>query len=89
MTDPTRYEEYAALLKALSHPVRLCIVKGLADASCNVTHMQECLNVPQSVVSQHLARLKAAGLIRGVRCGNEICYELSDERVIKILQSLF
>ncbi len=86
--EPSQFEQQAELLKALAHPIRLCIVKGLSEQSCNVSHMQECLRVPQSVVSQHLSRLKAAGLIRGVRCGNEICYELSDERVIKILKSL-
>lgn len=54
MENVTKYEGMAELLKALAHPVRLCIVKGLMDKKCNVTHMQDCLELPQSTISQHI-----------------------------------
>ena len=48
-------EEMAELLKVLAHPVRLCIAKGLIEnGRCNVSHMQTCLDIPQSTVSQHI-----------------------------------
>jgi ArsR family transcriptional regulator len=78
----------AEILKTLGHPVRLCIVAGLAEGSCNVGTMQECLGVPQSTVSQHLASLKAKGLVRGVRKGTQVCYEISDERIIDLVKLL-
>jgi len=53
------YEKKAELLKALAHPIRLCIVKGLLVQKCNVKHMQDCLGASQSVISQHLSKLKA------------------------------
>ena len=66
-----------------------CIVRGLlANGGCNVTHMQNCLNMPQSTVSQHLQKLKAAGIIQGERCGLEITYRVSDERVAKLVEVL-
>lgn len=83
------YEEKSEILKAMAHPHRLCIVKGLLDKPCNVNTMQECLGIAQSNVSQHLNKLKAAGIVRGERCGNEICYRVVDPTAVRIVNSLF
>ncbi|MFZ7132366.1 MAG: ArsR/SmtB family transcription factor [Eubacteriales bacterium] len=78
------------MLKILGHPIRLCIVNGLyKKGSCNVTYMQECLALPQSTVSQHISKLKSAGVIKGKKNGTEICYEIVDATVVKILDVLF
>lgn len=89
MESLKRYESKAEILKALAHPHRLCIVKGLMDNKCNVSRIQECLELPQSTVSQHLAKLKAAGIIKGERKGLEICYSISNENVKNIIKVLF
>lgn len=83
------FEKKAELLKVLAHPVRLCIVKGLMEKSCNVTNMQECLKLPQSTVSQHLKVLKSGGVIKGTRNGLEINYCIADESVADLVQLLF
>ena len=84
--EQDRLEEAAELLRALAHPVRLCIVRRLMrEGSCNVGYMQDCLDAPQSTVSQHLGKLRQAGLIRGERSGLEVTYRLKDERVAQIL----
>lgn len=76
------YEEKTELLKVLAHPVRLCIVKNLLEkGATNVSKMQNCLNVPQSTISQHLQKLRTAGIVDGVRRGVEITYSVKDERV--------
>jgi len=89
LLDKKIYEKKAEKLKALAHPHRLCIVKGLIDNKCNVTKIQECLGLPQSTVSQHLAKLKAAGIIDGERKGLEICYSVIDNEIINITKILF
>lgn len=89
MIDFEEYNAKAEKLKALAHPHRLCIVKGLVDGSCNVTKIQECLGLPQSTVSQHIARLKAAGIIAGKRSGLEICYSVVDEDAANLVKMLF
>lgn len=89
MENVTKYEGAAELLKALAHPVRLCIVKGLMDKKCNVTHMQDCLELPQSTVSQHIGILRSKGIIKGERNGLEITYSVVDEDVKKIINALF
>ncbi|PYG87763.1 helix-turn-helix protein [Ruminiclostridium sufflavum DSM 19573] len=88
MKDLKIYQKKAEKIKALAHPQRLCIVNGLIEGGCNVTKIQECLNLPQSTVSQHLAKLKAAGIIEGERNGLEICYRVVDEEVINIVKLL-
>ena len=82
-------EEKSEILKALAHPVRLCIVKGLIETNvCNVTNMQSCLGLPQSTVSQHLAKLKAAGIIEGKREGVKIHYYVKNEDAKKVVAAL-
>ena len=86
-----RIEEYrrlAVILKVLAHPVRLCIVNGLLrNGGCNVSHMQDCLRAPQSTISQHLQKLRAAGIIVGERQGLEVVYRVADERMAELLRS--
>lgn len=84
------YEDLSELIKAMAHPVRLCIIKGLMETGgCTVTHMQNCLGAPQSTISQHIQKLKAAGIIEGDRNGVEIIYTLKDKRAAKIIKILF
>ncbi len=86
-----KFEESAELLKLLGHPTRLCILIGILknkNIGCNVTYMQSCLNIPQSTVSQHLSKLKAAGLVKGKRQGLEIQYTIVNSDVEKIIRSL-
>ncbi|NLT95427.1 MAG: winged helix-turn-helix transcriptional regulator [Clostridia bacterium] len=79
----------AEILKAMAHPVRLCIVKNLLEVdSCNVSTIQSCLEMPQSTVSQHLAKLKAAGIIEGERNGVEINYSVVNDDVKKLIKAI-
>lgn len=89
MEDFQKYTEKSDILKALAHPVRLCIVRGLINNQCNVTKIQACLSLPQSTVSQHLGKLKAAGIIIGERKGLEICYKVVNQQVKDIVALLF
>lgn len=89
MEDLQKYTEKSEILKAIAHPVRLCIVRGLINNQCNVTKIQECLSLPQSTVSQHLGKLKAAGIIAGERNGLEICYKVVNQQVKDIVALLF
>ncbi len=82
--------EKAALLKALSNPVRLCIVRELLQRdSCNVSSMQNCLKLSQSTVSQHLGRLRDMGIISGERRGTEVHYRVANREAADIIRVLF
>jgi ArsR family transcriptional regulator len=76
----------AEIFKQLSHPSRLCIMVNLiAKKESNVSNMQNCLCEPQSTVSQHISKLKSAGLLKGERNGTEIVYRISNEQVKELL----
>ncbi len=81
------YNQTAETLKALAHPVRLCIIKGLLKkGSCNVSFMQDCLDLPQSTVSQHLQKLRSLGIVETERNGLEINYSVKDEKIKQLVQ---
>lgn len=82
-----KLEQKAELFKAISHPVRLCILEMLLrNNKIKVTDMQCCIEVSQSTVSQHIAKLKAAGIVKGEREGVEIYYSISNEEIKKIIK---
>lgn len=88
--DFVNYNETAELLKVLAHPVRLCIVRGLIEkGECNVTYMQSCLDTPQSTTSQHLQKLKSAGIVEGKRNGLEINYRVCNDKVYDLIKIFF
>lgn len=88
-TDLKQLTQWAELLKAIAHPVRLCILRGLIEkGECNVSHMQGCLELPQSTVSQHLAKLRHAGIITATRHGVEVYYNISHPLVRELIEAL-
>jgi len=89
--DFNAYGRMADTLKALAHPVRLCIVHQLllGEQHPNVTEMKDCLDLPQPTVSQHLQKLRAAGIVEAERRGLEVRYRLRDEAAGKWLSALF
>jgi len=52
-----------ALFELLADPTRRALIERLAAGECSVGALAEALPVSQPAVSQHLARLRAAGLV--------------------------
>ncbi|MFH1502200.1 MAG: metalloregulator ArsR/SmtB family transcription factor [Candidatus Eisenbacteria bacterium] len=82
-----RMDEAAELLRALSHPVRLRIIELLSEGEFCVKRLEELLEIPQPSVSQHLSRLRYAGLIESERRGHLVCYRLTEPRGARILKA--
>ena len=83
------YEEDCAD-RDVSHPLRLQIVRGLLVSGCrNVRCMEEGTGQSQSTISQHLMRLKAAGVVKCRRSGNEMYYEVADSDAAAVVAALF
>lgn len=82
-------EEKAELFKLIAHPVRLCILALLIkENKSNVTDIQCCLDVPQPTVSQHLSKLKSAGILSAERNGTEIIYKFINDEVKNIIMKI-
>ncbi|MCK4409121.1 MAG: winged helix-turn-helix transcriptional regulator [Candidatus Eisenbacteria sp.] len=84
---PEAFEKAADLLRALSHPVRLRIIELLRGGELCVKRLEEILEVSQSSVSQHLTRLRYAGLIESERKGHLVCYRLVKGGAARILEA--
>uniref|UniRef100_UPI00313EC740 ArsR/SmtB family transcription factor n=1 Tax=Bacillus sp. OTU530 TaxID=3043862 RepID=UPI00313EC740 len=84
-----KFNDGVEILKVLAHPARIALVKVMIEKGpVNVTTLYEELEAPQSTVSQHLSKLKSAKVISGKRRGLEVYYEVKDERVETILNTV-
>jgi len=72
----------AEVLRTLANPRRLEILHRLADGPCEVGRLAGELGLSQPNVSQHLAVLRASGLVDADRDGREVRYRLTDPDVM-------
>jgi len=80
--------KHVQLLKALADPTRLKILKLVLDAELCVCELQELLQISQPAVSQHLAKLKTAGLVQERKAGMWRYYRGDLARVTTGLQEV-
>jgi DNA-binding transcriptional ArsR family regulator len=77
------YDMQASLLKTLASPMRLQIVHHLGESGpVEVWRLAEHFGLAQPTVSQHLAALRAAGLVEAVREGRDVYYQLADPEIV-------
>lgn len=81
-------KEYSRILKAISNPIRLQIVRTLLSSPQCVCVLSAVVNKDQTLVSHHLAKLRDAKIVREDVVGKFRIYSLIDERVKKILSLL-
>jgi len=79
---------HADICASLSDPTRIAILYLLDKEKINVKEMTARLDLPQSTVSRHLRVLRETNLVRGERSGQNIYYQLTDDRVIVALNLL-
>lgn len=72
----------AEVLKTLASPRRLEILHALARGPIEVGRLAEAIGASQPNVSQHLAVLRAAGVVEAERDGREVRYRLADPDVM-------
>ena len=77
--------EWAELLRAVAHPVRLAILAEMVKGPKCVNHIRELLDVPQPNVSQHLTVLRHSGLVAFYRQGRRRCYYLPRPALVTAL----
>jgi ArsR family transcriptional regulator len=77
----------ATFLKALASPVRIRLLEELRGGPATVGDLQQRLGLDSSNVSQHLALLRAQGVVVTRRDGNKIWYAVADKRIYNILDA--
>ncbi|WP_440874758.1 ArsR/SmtB family transcription factor [Thalassotalea sp. PLHSN55] len=75
----------AELLKAMSNENRLIILCYLGEQELSVSELNEYIDLSQSSLSQHLARLRKDGLVVTRRDKQTIYYKVGNPAVVKLI----
>ena len=78
----------AVVARALADPKRLCVLERLAGGERSVSDLSRDVGCQVPNMSQHLAVLRAAGLVTTRRQGSTVFYRLTDQRVLDAYQLL-
>ncbi|MBN1664685.1 MAG: winged helix-turn-helix transcriptional regulator [Deltaproteobacteria bacterium] len=81
-------EDFIKVMKALSDPNRVKLLKILQERMMCVCEIREALGIAQPTVSKHLKILEAAGLVGHEKDGLWVNYHLTDGRASPYAASL-
>jgi len=89
--DPThaQLEVAARTFALLSAPVRLHLVALAAEGQYDVGTLSERVGVSIATASQHLSKLRLAGIISAHRQGRRQIYTVEDPHVLTMVQQIF
>jgi DNA-binding transcriptional ArsR family regulator len=83
----------AQLLKLLANENRLLILCRLAQArELSVGGLVEAVGISQSALSQHLAKMRADGLLATRRAAQTVYYHIADpdaQRLLSLLKNIY
>lgn len=82
-------ERLVRMLRALGNPARVMIVKALRNrGTCQTSALLGSLPLSQSTISEHLRRLKEAGIVSGEIDSPGTCYCLNEEALYWLREQL-
>jgi DNA-binding transcriptional ArsR family regulator len=88
MPPAARVEAAATRMRLLGDPTRLRILCALGQGESDVGCLAELAGAGLPTVSQHLAKLRLAGVVKTRREGQHVVYELVDPTVRALLVDL-
>lgn len=71
----------AEVLRHLADPTRLHLLRLLAEGEQDVSTLVAKVTASRSSVSQHLGRLRLAGLVRAHRAGRRMLYRITSDHL--------
>lgn len=80
--------EAARLLKLLASEQRLLLLCRLIEGEASVGDLAEHAGLAQSTASQHLAKMRAEGLVATRRSAQTIFYRIADPAALTVLNTL-
>lgn len=86
--DPAALSRAADAIRLLGHPERLKIVEVLETGEATVSAIQQQLDLPQAIVSQHLAKMRGYGIVAAERDGVHVRYRIVEPKVRHILECI-
>ena len=86
--DPAALSKAADVIKVVGHPDRLRILEVLEEGEKAVGEIQELLDMPQAIVSQHLAKMRGCNIVESRRDGIHVYYHIIEPKVKHILNCI-
>src|SRR3989338_1626379 len=77
------YRIHAEMCKVFSNPIRLEILHLLRYDELSVTELIEKSKLSQANISQHLAIMKARGVVVSRRDGKNMYYRLANPKIVR------
>ena len=84
----TDVKNVAALLKTMSHPIRLKILCMLQEKEMAVGDIREEVKTTNANVSQHLSILRNQGIVSSRKDANFIYNKIEDDRVLELIAKM-
>jgi DNA-binding transcriptional ArsR family regulator len=78
-----------AMLKLLANAKRLMILYHLVKSEQSVGKLAELINLSQSALSQHLAKMRELGLVEANKQGQMVYYRIVNPEIEAILSTLY
>ena len=85
----TAAESAARMLKSLSNDHRLMILCLLSEGEMSVGQISQYIDLDQSPLSQHLARLRSEGLVKTRKVSQTVYYSLDSNEARAIIETLY
>jgi DNA-binding transcriptional ArsR family regulator len=81
--------EAADFLKSMANDRRLIVLCELVKGERSVGELEAIVGLSQSALSQHLARLRKAGLVKTRRQSQTVHYSLANDGVKRLIGVLY
>ena len=85
MPADDQVERAADAFRLLSDPTRMKIIWALLQGETSVACLAELIGAAPTAVSQHLSKLRLAGIVRGRRQGTFVYYTAADDHIRRLL----
>ena len=82
-------QQVAAILKQLSNANRLMILCCITENEMTVGDLNEQINLSQSALSQHLAKLRESKIVTTRRESQTIYYRIANPKIKSLLEVSF
>ena len=86
--DREDFRSAVGMLKLLGDETRLRVIWALLEGEHPVNELAELVGAQPAAVSQHLAKLRLAHLVRSRREGNRIFYVVDDAHVRRLVEEV-
>jgi rhodanese-related sulfurtransferase/biotin operon repressor len=82
------FEQFATVARALAHPFRLVLLQLLGQSETPVEVLATRAGITVANASQHLQRLRRAGLVASRKQEQKVFYRLADDAVLNLVAAL-